>query len=85
MGRYPQALEAVGRAIARAYGPRRLRYLRLRGDIQGKLGDAAAQIATLREEVAGYEALAQGHANQERLAEARRRLDAALAAPAAKP
>lgn len=77
VGRLPEALKAIDRAIARAYGPRRLRYLKLRAEIQDKLGDRAAQIATLREEVAGHEALARGHANLERLAEAKKRLEEA--------
>lgn len=74
MGREEDALSAVDRAIARAYGPRKLRYLKLRAEIQGKLGRRAEQVATLREEVAGYEALAQGHASRTELEDARRRL-----------
>ncbi|AUX44452.1 hypothetical protein SOCE26_059160 [Sorangium cellulosum] len=77
MGREEEALAAVDRAIARAYGPRRLRYLKLRAEIQAKLGRSAEQIATLREEVAGYEALPKGHASQAALDDARRRLAAA--------
>jgi tetratricopeptide (TPR) repeat protein len=85
VGRLPEALKAIDRAIARAYGPRKLRYLKLRAEIQDKLGDRAAQIATLREEVAGHEALARGHANLERLAEAKKRLEEAeRAAPPSK-
>ncbi|WP_437707322.1 thioredoxin family protein [Sorangium sp. So ce448] len=74
MGREAEALAAVERAIGRAYGPRRLRYLKLRAEIQQRLGRGAEQIATLREEVAGYEALPKGHASQAALDDARRRL-----------
>ncbi|WP_437751625.1 thioredoxin family protein [Sorangium sp. So ce1389] len=74
MGREPEALAAVERAIGRAYGPRRLRYLKLRAEIQQKLGQRAEQVATLREEVAGYEALPKGLASQAALDDARRRL-----------
>ncbi|XXX72215.1 thioredoxin family protein [Sorangium sp. So ce134] len=74
MGREAEALAAVERAIGRAYGPRRLRYLKLRAEIQQKLGQGAEQVATLREEVAGYEALPKGHASQAALDDARRRL-----------
>ncbi|AUX33981.1 MULTISPECIES: thioredoxin family protein [Sorangium] len=74
MGREAEALAAVERAIGRAYGPRRLRYLKLRAEIHQKLGQGAEQIATLREEVAGYEALPKGHASQAALDDARRRL-----------
>ncbi|WP_437790468.1 thioredoxin family protein [Sorangium sp. So ce693] len=77
MGREAEALAAVERAIGRAYGPRRLRYLKLRAEIQQRLGRGAEQVATLREEVAGYEALPKGHASQAALDDARRRLDEA--------
>ncbi|WP_437573284.1 thioredoxin family protein [Sorangium sp. So ce887] len=74
MGREAEALAAVERAIGRAYGPRRLRYLKLRAEIQQRLGQGAEQVATLREEVAGYEALPKGLASQAALDDARRRL-----------
>ncbi|WP_437874388.1 thioredoxin family protein [Sorangium sp. So ce513] len=74
MGREEEALAAAERAIGRAYGPRRLRYLKLRAEIQEKLGQRAEQVATLREEVAGYEALPKGLASQPALDDARRRL-----------
>jgi tetratricopeptide (TPR) repeat protein len=84
MGRLEEALRANGRALALAYGPRRLGYLKLRAEIQGKMGDRAAQIATLREEVAGYEALARGQASETALADARRRLAETEKGPADK-
>jgi thioredoxin-like negative regulator of GroEL len=74
LGRTEQALAAINRSIGRAYGPRRLRYLRFRADLLRKLGDHAGEVATLREEVAGHEALAKGQANRDRLHEAKRRL-----------
>ena len=77
LGELPDALAAIDRAIARAYGPRKLRYLKLRAEIQGKLGDRAGQLATLREELRGHEALARGQVNAERLADAKRRLEEA--------
>lgn len=76
-GKLPEALTAVDRALDRAYGPRRLLYLKLRADIQHKLGDSAAELAALREEVKGYEALPPGQASPERLANARKRLEEA--------
>jgi thiol-disulfide isomerase/thioredoxin len=76
--RAPEALEAISRAIAKAYGPRKLRYLKLRAELQGRLGDTTGEVATLREEVAGHEALAKGQADKDRLADARRRLEEAL-------
>ena len=73
-GKLPEAQAAIDRAIARAYGPRRLRYLKLRADIQKKRGDSAGELATLRDEVKGYEALPPGQASPESLADARTRL-----------
>ena len=74
MGREPEALAAVDRALGKAYGPRRPRYLKLKAEIQGKLGDVQAQAATLREEVAAYEGLAKGLRREEWIADAKRRL-----------
>ncbi|XXX72205.1 hypothetical protein WMF30_31615 [Sorangium sp. So ce134] len=48
--------------------------MKLRAEIHQKLGLGAEQVATLREEVAGYEALPKGHASQAALDDARRRL-----------
>jgi len=82
IGKLPEAQAAVDRAIARAYGPRKLRYLKLRADIQKKRGDAAGELATLRDEVNGYQALPPGQASPEVLADARARLaDAEARAP----
>jgi tetratricopeptide (TPR) repeat protein len=80
MGRHEEAKAAVDRAIARAYGPRKLGYLRLRAEILAKLGDAAGALATLREEVRGYESLPPGQASPARLDDAKKRLAAAEAA-----
>ncbi len=76
-GQLPEALAAVDLAIARAYGPRRLRYLKLRADILAKTGDLAGSLAARRDEVKGWEALPPGQASPEQLAEARRRLEEA--------
>jgi thiol-disulfide isomerase/thioredoxin len=72
--RYPEALAAVDRAIPRAYGPRKLRYLKLKAALQAALGDRAGQVTTLKEEVAGYVALSGGQNNPDKLADARARL-----------
>ncbi len=77
MGRLPEALAAVDRALGHAYGPRKARYLKLRADILAKQGDAAGALATERDEVKAWEALAPGQASPEMLAEARRRLEEA--------
>lgn len=74
MGKFEAALAANGRAVALSYGPRRLGYLRVRADIQARLGDKAGQVATLREEVAGHEALPKGQLNAAQLEDAKKRL-----------
>ena len=74
MDRLPQALTAVDRAIAKAYGPRKLLYVRQKADIQLRMGDHAGQVATLKQEVAGYEALPKGQARPDALADAKKRL-----------
>lgn len=80
LARYEEAKVAIERAIARAYGPRRLGYVRLRGDLQAKLHDRKGQLETLREEVRGYEALPPGQASPAALGDAKKRLAAAEAA-----
>ena len=74
MDRLPEALLAYDRAIAKSYGPRQLLYMRQKADVQGRMGDSAGQVATLKAEVAGYQALTGGHANPEGLADAKKRL-----------
>lgn len=75
--RWKEALAAIDRALAHAYGPRALRYLALKARIQHALGDNKGRIATLELEVKGYKALARGQANAARLRDAERRLRAA--------
>jgi hypothetical protein len=72
--RNTEALAAIERAIARAYGPRRLRYVSTRADILHALGRHADELAALRELVRGYEGLARGHANADKLAAAKGKL-----------
>jgi tetratricopeptide (TPR) repeat protein len=74
MDRLPESVVAFDRAIAKSYGPRQLLYMRQKADVQGRMGDHKAQVQTLRAEVAGYEALAKGHANPKGLEDARKRL-----------
>jgi tetratricopeptide (TPR) repeat protein len=73
-GKLPEARAAIERAIAKSYGPRRLRYLQTRAEILTKLGDNAGALATLRDEVKGWESLPPGQASPDRLGDARRRL-----------
>jgi hypothetical protein len=77
-----RALAASDRALAKAYGPRRLGILRTRSQIQQGLGDAAAARKTLEQAIREGEALAPSQRSERGLAILRREL-AALAAPAA--
>lgn len=51
LGRYPEALSAADRALALAYGPRKLRVYAIRSEILEKMGDRAAAVHTLEEAV----------------------------------
>ena len=81
LGRHADAKVAVERAIAKSYGPRRLGYLRLRTKILTAMGDRAGALASLRDEVTGWEALPPGQASPAQLADAKKRLADAEAAP----
>ncbi len=76
-GEPKRAVAALDRAIALAYGPRRLGYLARKADVLGKMGDKRAQVETLRAEVSGWRELPAGHADPARLSDAERRLSEA--------
>lgn len=75
--RWKPALAAIDRALPKAYGPRKLRYLETKAKIQHELGDAAGRVRTLEARVAAMHELARGGAAPRGLAEAERELDAA--------
>jgi tetratricopeptide (TPR) repeat protein len=77
MNRLPQAVAAYDRAITKSYGPRQLLYFRQKADAQALMGDIPGEVATLRAQVAAYEALGKGHADPEGLAAAKTRLSEA--------
>ncbi|MBI4706268.1 MAG: thioredoxin family protein [Deltaproteobacteria bacterium] len=78
LGRLHEAQGPLDEALQRSYGPRRLRYLRMRVDLLGHLGERAAQLESARALVAGYEALSPAERarppQREGLAEAQRLL-----------
>jgi len=76
VGRHEEARGAIERALSRSYGPRRMRYLAMKADILGTLGDERGQLEVLREVVDGHEALPAGQRNEGKLERARRRLAA---------
>ena len=57
MGRDADARPAIDRVLKLAYGPRRMRYLALKAEIEHKLGNAAGRIAALEEEVRAWQAI----------------------------
>ena len=78
--RYDEALDAASRAIAKAYGPRKLRLYQLKADIAGAKKDAAAERKTLDEALtfAGTVSLREGYEKlRTSLAERRAKLGSA--------
>ena len=81
---YGRALAASDRALAKAYGPRRLGILRTRARIQAESGDRAAARATLESTIAEAQALPAGQVSARTMGALRLELDS-LSAPAAAP
>ncbi len=79
---FPRALAASDRALALAYGPRRLGILRTRAKIQDEGGDRPAARATLEKALAEAQALPPGQVSERTLKALRAELDG-LATPAA--
>ncbi|HET7452558.1 MAG TPA: tetratricopeptide repeat protein [Thermoanaerobaculia bacterium] len=77
---WDKALAASDRALAKAYGPRRLGILRTRAEIYQGKGDLASAKATLEKAIAEAEALPDGQRNPGMVAGLRKRLEA-LAKP----
>ncbi len=76
MGRIDVALAASDRALARVYGPRKLRVLEQRATLYQKRGDAARARSTLAEAVAYAEKLPEAQRPEELLRRLRSRLAA---------
>ncbi len=70
VGRDKDAVPAVEKAIALAYGPRKLRYLGLRAEIANSLGDFDAAVAALEDELKGAKALPPGQFDDDRVKDA---------------
>lgn len=79
-----RALAASDRALAKAYGPRRLGILRTRAKIQADIGDRAAARATLESAIAEAHALPAGQVSERTLSALRLEL-APYLAPTALP
>lgn len=77
MKKYDEALAASDRAMARAYGPRKLVVYRTRAGLYKDKGDAAASKKTLEEMLAYAEALPKEQVNERTIASIRKQLEAA--------
>ena len=77
MKKYDEALAASDRAMARAYGPRKLVVYRTRVDILAKKGDAAAAKKTLGEMLAYAEGLPREQVGERTIASIRKQLESA--------
>jgi len=77
MKKYDEALAASDRAMALAYGPRKLVVCRTRVDILTKKGDAAAARRTLEEMLAWAEALPKEQRSDRAIAAIRKQLEPA--------
>jgi tetratricopeptide (TPR) repeat protein len=76
MKRYDDALAASDRALARAYGPRKVGILQTRADIYAGKGDAAAARRTMEETVRYAESLPAGQRSERTIATLRKKLEA---------
>ncbi len=80
---FPRALAASDRALAKAYGPRRLGILRTRAKIQDESGDRPAARVTLESTLAEARALPAGQVSERTLAAIRKELETLASAPPA--
>jgi len=76
MKRWDEALAASDRAMAKAYGPRKLLLYQTRADIYLGRGDAAAARRTLADAVAFAEALPTGQRSESTIASLKKKADA---------
>jgi Tetratricopeptide repeat len=76
MKRYDEALAASDRALAKAYGPRKLGILQTRADIYKEKGDSAAARRTIEEAVKLAESLPDGQRSDRTIASLRKKLEA---------
>lgn len=74
--RWDEGLAAADRALAKAYGPRRLGILQTRADILQKRGDVAGARATLEGALREAEALPEGQRSESTIDRLRKRIEA---------
>jgi len=76
MERWDDALAACDRSIALSYGPRRLRYLGTRADIQSSKGDLDGARETLTDAIRQAEALPEAQRSERGIESLRKKLEA---------
>jgi tetratricopeptide (TPR) repeat protein len=76
MKMYDQALAASDRALAKAYGPRKLGILQTRADIYKEMGNVAAAKKTLENAVRLAESLPEGQRSEKTIASLKKKLEA---------
>lgn len=76
MKQYDEALAASDRALAKAYGPRKVGILQTRADIFAAKGDAEAARKTMEETVQYAESLPAGHRSDRTIAALKKKLEA---------
>ncbi len=81
MKKYDEALAASDRALAKAYGPRRLGILRTRSEIYAGNGDAKAARETLEQALREAEALPPGQRSEKTIAALKKKLEGFGAEP----
>lgn len=74
--RWDEALAASDRALAKAYGPRKIGILQTRADIYAGKGDSAAAKRTLEETLSYAEGLPAGQRSEKTIAALRKKLEA---------
>ncbi|MFO0616011.1 MAG: thioredoxin family protein [Polyangiaceae bacterium] len=80
LGKDKPALGSIDRAIELSYGPRKLRYMVLKAEIQTALGDLSGARATVEAEIAAHAGLPAGQFDQAKLDDAKARLQHAIEA-----
>jgi tetratricopeptide (TPR) repeat protein len=75
MKRYDDALAASDRALAKAYGPRKLGILQTRADIYKEKGDLASARKTIEEAVRLAESLPEGQRSERTIASLKKKLE----------
>jgi tetratricopeptide (TPR) repeat protein len=75
MKKYDEALAASDRALAKAYGPRKLGILQTRADIYNEKGDSAAARKTIEEAVKVAESLPEGQRSEKTISALKKKRD----------